>query len=117
MDVYTEQATSSKPEDKPSKFLDFPDPLAAHALLARARGLLDVSDAEPPHDRECWAVEAVHRGSDWPSGQPRRASRSSVSHLPAIIDLLSSAPHGGGPTPVTANNEQPQAPTRSGGVA
>ena len=76
MDVYTEPATSGKPEDKPSKFLDFPDPLAAHALLARARELLDISDADPPHDRECWAVKAARGGSDWPSGQPRMASRS-----------------------------------------
>jgi len=43
MHIYTEPATSSKPEDKPSKFLDFADPPAAHALLARARGLLDIS--------------------------------------------------------------------------
>ena len=117
MDVYTEQATSSKPEDKPSKFLDLPEPLAAHALLARARGLLDISDAEPPHDRECWAVEAAHRCSDWPSGQPRGATRSlSATCRRSLISLALRLTEADA-TPVTANNEQPQAPTRSGGIA
>ena len=102
MDLYTEPATSSKHEDRSSKFSDFPDPLAAHALLARARGLL-----EPPHNRE------------WPSGQPRRASRSpSVTCRRSSISLALRLTEADA-TPVTANNEQPQAPTRSvnGGVA
>jgi hypothetical protein len=67
MHIYTEPATTGKPEDGPSEFLDFPDPLAAHAVLARAHELLDISCSRPPHDREWWAVEAVRRGSDWPS--------------------------------------------------
>jgi hypothetical protein len=75
MDVYTEPAAHGKPEQgapSPSEYLDFLVPIAAHDVLARARELLDISDAEPPHNRECWGVEAAHGGSD----SPRRASRS-----------------------------------------
>jgi hypothetical protein len=68
MHIYTEPAAHGKSEQgAPSEYLDFLVPIAGHDVLARARELLDISDAEPPRDREWWAVEAVRRGSDWPS--------------------------------------------------
>ena len=70
MHIYTEPAAYGKPEQGapyPSEYLDFLVPIAAHDVLARARELLNITDSEPPHDREWWAVEAVRRGSDWPS--------------------------------------------------
>jgi hypothetical protein len=67
MHIYTEPAAHGKPEQGgPSEYLDFLVPVAAHDVQARARELLG-PDAEPPHGREWWAVEAVRRGFDWPS--------------------------------------------------
>jgi hypothetical protein len=56
MDAYTEPTMSSKPEDKLSEYLDFPDPLA-HAVLARARELFAAQAAESPRGHEPGASE------------------------------------------------------------
>jgi hypothetical protein len=66
MHICTEPAAHCEPEQG-APYLDFLVPIAAHDAQARARELFAVQAAEPPHDREWWAVEAVRRGSNWPS--------------------------------------------------